>query len=169
MQNFVPANIRTFVGSTNAANLRVAIVASRFNSLISEPLLLGAVDALLRSGAQEEHLTIVRVSGAFEIPSAVAKLLAKVKVDAVITLGCLIRGDTDHYELIAKEVSKGIATLSVSASVPVVFGVLTTDTLEQAMQRAGGKAGNKGAEAALAAIEQANLFKAIEESSLHKA
>ena len=149
-------------GSLDATGLSFALVVSRFNGFITERLLDGATDCLLRSGAAHDDLTVFRAPGAFELPAAVARVLALGRHDAVITLGCLMRGDTLHFELIAGEVTRGLGLLARSATVPVVFGVLTTDTLEQAIDRAGAKAGNKGVEAAQAAIEQARLFRAIE-------
>jgi 6,7-dimethyl-8-ribityllumazine synthase len=140
---------------------RFAIVASRFNDFIVARLVEGAVDAIVRHGGSREAITIVRVPGAWEIPLAVKHVLAKTKPDAVIALGSLIRGATAHYECIVAEVTKGLGALSMDTGVPVAFGVLTTDTIEQAVERAGTKAGNKGAEAALAAIEMVALARAL--------
>jgi 6,7-dimethyl-8-ribityllumazine synthase len=136
-------------------------VVSRFNDFISSKLVEGAVDALKRHGATEEQLLLVKVPGAFEIPLAAKKLAESGKVDAVICLGAVIRGSTPHFDYVAAEVSKGIAVVSLDTKVPVAFGVLTTDNLEQAIERAGTKSGNKGWDAALAAMEMVNLFKQL--------
>lgn len=157
----VLAKVQTIEGSLDAAGLRLAIVVSRFNSFITERLLEGAVDALVRSGARAEDITVVRCPGAFEIPMVVGQVLSAKSYDAVITLGCLIRGDTVHFDLIAAECSRGVSQMALAFEVPVTFGVLTTDTLEQAINRAGAKAGNKGAEAAMAAVEQVRLYREI--------
>ncbi len=149
-------------GTLDATGLRFAIVVSRFNNFVTDRLLDGALDMLVRSGARPEDITVVRVPGAFEIPSAVTQVLgSKRPVDAVITLGCLIKGDTIHFDLIAQEVTRALGQLALAFEVPISFGVLTTDTLEQAIHRAGAKAGNKGGEAAMAAVEQVRLFKAL--------
>lgn len=149
-------------GKLLAEGKRFALIVGRFNDFISEKLVSGALDALIRSGADNENIDIVKVPGAFEIPLA-AKKLAKKKYDAIICLGAVIRGATPHFDYVSAEVSKGIATVSLDAEVPVIFGVITTDTIEQAIERAGTKAGNKGWSAAIAAIEMANLMGAIEE------
>lgn len=149
-------------GKLVAEGLKFAIVVSRFNSFITERLLEGALDCLLRHGVKEEDVDIVKVPGAFEIP-LVAKKLAQKDYDAVIALGAVIRGETPHFDYVAAEVSKGIASASLETGKPIAFGVLTTDTVEQAIDRAGTKAGNKGWEAALSAIEMANLLKKVEE------
>jgi 6,7-dimethyl-8-ribityllumazine synthase len=141
--------------------LRFGIVVSRFNEFITERLLRSAYDGLVRSGAKEHHIGIVRAPGAFEIPSAARTLAQTKKYDAIICLGCLLRGDTAHYDVIVNEVTRGIGQSAQETGVPHAFGVLTCDTLEQAIDRAGLKMGNKGFEAALAAIEMANLKKAI--------
>ena len=148
-------------GRLDARELKVGIVVSRFNSFIGERLVEGALDALLRHGAEREHLVVVRVPGAFEIPLAAQKMAATGRYDALICLGAVIRGATPHFDYVSAEVSNGIATVSLAAGIPVTFGVLTTDTLEQAIERAGSKAGNKGFDAAMAAIEMANLYKSI--------
>jgi 6,7-dimethyl-8-ribityllumazine synthase len=148
-------------GNLLAQGKRFALVVGRFNDFISEKLLSGALDALTRSGADTEAIDIVKVPGAFEIPLA-AKKLAKQKYDAIICLGAVIRGSTPHFDYVSAEVSKGIATVSLDAEIPVIFGVITTDTIEQAIERAGTKAGNKGWSAAIAAIEMANLMASIE-------
>jgi 6,7-dimethyl-8-ribityllumazine synthase len=154
-------------GNLNAAGKRFGIAVARFNAFITERLLLSACDALERSGAQHNRIDIVRVPGAFEIPLAARTLAETKKYDAIICLGCLIRGDTAHYDVIVNEVTRGIGQSAQETGVPHAFGVLTCENLEQAIDRAGLKMGNKGFEAALAAIEMANLKKAvIDRSSL---
>jgi 6,7-dimethyl-8-ribityllumazine synthase len=143
---------------------RFAIVAARFNSFIVERLVEGALDALKRHGAEVENISIVRVPGAWEIPFACARLANSDKLDAVIALGAVIRGSTPHFDYVSGEVSKGVAQVALSSGTPVSFGVLTTDTIEQAIERAGTKAGNKGFDAALAAIELVSLGHALEEA-----
>lgn len=150
-----------FEGTLEAKGLKFGIIVSRFNSFISERLLEGAVDALVRHGGDDSNIHVARVPGAFEIPLAARKLADSGKYDAVICLGAVIRGSTPHFDYVASEVSKGVASVSLESGVPVAFGVLTTDTIEQAVERAGTKAGNKGFEAAVTAIETANLFKAL--------
>jgi 6,7-dimethyl-8-ribityllumazine synthase len=152
--------VRFVEGELDAKGLRVGIVVSRFNAFITERLLEAAIDTLVRHGATPSDITVARVPGAWEIPQAAARLVERDDIDAVITLGCLMRGDTIHFDLIAGEVTKGLGALA-RGTTPVVFGVLTTDTLEQSIHRAGAKHGNKGAEAALAAIEQARLLRAL--------
>ncbi|MGB9618239.1 MAG: 6,7-dimethyl-8-ribityllumazine synthase [Desulfomonilaceae bacterium] len=146
-------------GVLNCQGMTAALVASRYNDFVVSRLIAGAVDALVRHGAREEDITVVRVPGAFEIPQAVAKIVKAAKYDMVIALGAVIRGSTPHFDYIAAETAKGVAQAALESPVPVAFGVLTTDTLEQAIERAGSKAGNKGAEAAMSAIEMANLFR----------
>jgi len=136
---------------------KFGIVVARFNSFISEKLLEGALDSLLRSGVAEADIEVVRVPGAFEIPLVTKKLAASQKYDALICLGAVIRGATPHFDVIVSEVSKGTAQVSLETGVPVLFGVLTTETIEQAIERSGTKAGNKGGEVAIAAIEMANI------------
>src|SRR5438045_2857651 len=148
-------------GKLDATGLRLAIVVSRFNAFITERLLQSACDGLLRAGARRRDIHIVRVPGAFEIPSAARTLAETKKYDAIICLGCLLRGDTAHYDVIVNEVTRGIGQSAQETGIPHAFGVLTCETLEQAIDRAGLKMGNKGFEAALAAIEMANLKKAI--------
>ncbi|MGQ9484412.1 MAG: 6,7-dimethyl-8-ribityllumazine synthase [Desulfosoma sp.] len=148
-------------GQLRSEGLSFGIVVSRFNDFICERLLGGALDALRRTGASEDRIDVYRVPGAYEIPLAAKKLADSGRFDAVICLGAVIRGATPHFDYVANEVAKGIATVSLETSVPVTFGVLTTDTLEQAIERAGSKAGNKGFEAAMAAVEMANLLKSI--------
>ena len=144
-------------GSLNAAGKHFAIVVSRFNAFITERLLLSACDGLLRSGASKRDIAVVRVPGAFEIPTAARTLAETKKYDAILCIGCLLRGDTAHYDVIVNEVTRGIGQSAQETGVPHAFGVLTCDTLEQAIDRAGLKMGNKGFEAALAAIEMCNL------------
>ncbi len=152
----------TFIeGNLNAKGLKFGIVVSRFNSFISERLLEGALDAIIRHGGSEAEISVARVPGAFEIPLAAQKLAESRKYDAVICLGAIIRGSTPHFDYVAAEVSKGVASVSLESGLPIAFGVLTTDTIEQAVARAGTKAGKKGFEAAVTAIETANLLKAL--------
>jgi 6,7-dimethyl-8-ribityllumazine synthase len=153
---------RFIEGKLDATGLKCAIIVGRFNSFISERLLEGAVDALVRHGASDGEITVARVPGAFEIPLAAQKLAATGKYDAVICLGAVIRGATPHFDYVAAEVSKGIAQVSLKTGVPIAFGVLTTDTIEQAVERAGTKAGNKGFDAAMTVIETVNLLKGID-------
>jgi len=148
-------------GKLDATGLRFGIVASRFNEFITERLLRSAYDGLTRCGAAEKAITIVRVPGSFEIPSAARALAETKKYDAIICLGCLLRGDTAHYDVIVNEVARGIGQSAQETGIPHAFGVLTCETLQQAIDRAGLKMGNKGFEAALAAVEMANLKKAV--------
>ncbi|HXV20017.1 MAG TPA: 6,7-dimethyl-8-ribityllumazine synthase [Desulfuromonadales bacterium] len=148
-------------GKLDARGFRFGIVVSRFNSFISDRLVDGAMDALVRHGAEAESVQIVRVPGAYEIPMTAKKMVATARYDAVICLGAVIRGATPHFDYVSAEVSKGIAAVSLDSGVPVTFGVLTTDNIEQAIERAGSKAGNKGFDAAVSAIEMVNLFKAL--------
>lgn len=148
-------------GKLDATGLSFGIVVGRFNSFIGERLLEGALDALRRHGAAEEKIDVLRVPGAFEIPLAAKKMAARNRYDAVICLGAVIRGSTPHFDYVAGEVSKGVALVSLDSGIPVIFGVLTTDTIEQAVERAGTKAGNKGFDAAVTAIETVNAFKEI--------
>lgn len=148
-------------GTLSAAGMRFAIVASRFNSLIVEPLVAGAIDAIVRTGGTSDGVTIVRCPGAWELPQVVKQVLARGQVDAVIALGAVIRGSTPHFDYVAGEASRGIGSAAGAGDIPVTFGVLTTDTIEQALERAGTKAGNKGFDAAMAAIELANLFRQL--------
>ena len=152
--------MKVIEGNIAAPEARVAIVVARFNSFINENLVDGALDVLKRQGlVPDEQITLVRVPGAVEIPLAVKKLAKSGKVDAIVALCCVIRGDTYHFELVANENSKGMAQVMLEYEIPVAFGVLTTDNVEQAIQRAGTKAGNKGAEAALSALEMINVLK----------
>lgn len=151
----------THEGMMTASGLRFAVVLSRFNSLIGDRLLEGALDTLHRHGAGEDDITLVRVPGAFEIPLATSELAKTGTFDAVICLGAVIRGATAHFDYVAGPLASGLASIAVQTGVPVLFGVLTTDTIEQALERAGTKAGNKGADVASAAIEMANLLRKI--------
>ena len=149
-------------GQLNATGLKFGVIVSSFNSFISEHLLEGALDTLRRHGAEEDSITIVRVPGAFEIPIAAQRLASQDGgFDAIICLGAVIRGATAHFEYVSAEVTKGIAAVSLDKDLPVAFGILTTDSIEQAIERAGTKAGNKGADAAATAIEMADLFRAL--------
>ncbi|MGD6967173.1 6,7-dimethyl-8-ribityllumazine synthase [Rossellomorea vietnamensis] len=150
-----------YEGNLVGSGLKVAIVVARFNEFITSKLLGGAEDALKRHGIDEADITVTWVPGAFEIPVIAKKLAASKKYDAVITLGTVIRGATAHFEYVSGEVAKGVANVGLQEEVPVIFGVLTTDTIEQAIERAGTKAGNKGWEAAVSAIEMANLIRQI--------
>jgi len=152
---------QTFEGALRAEGLRFAIVASRFNDFVTNRLLAGALDALERLGAEEKNVFVYKVPGSFELAPVAKRLAESGKWDAVICLGTLIKGETPHFELIAAETAKGIATVSLETGVPVVFGVITADTLEQAIDRAGAKGGNKGFEAALTATELANLQRVL--------
>ncbi len=152
---------KTFQGNLSGVGKRFAIVVSRFNEFITERLLRSALDGLLRCGTKAKDIEVVRVPGSFEIPSAARSLAETKKYDAIICLGCLLRGDTAHYDVIANEVTRGIGQSAQETGVPHAFGVLTCETLEQAIDRAGLKMGNKGLEAALAAVEMANLTKVV--------
>ncbi|MCK5763697.1 MAG: 6,7-dimethyl-8-ribityllumazine synthase [Clostridiales bacterium] len=153
--------MKTYEGNLIAKGLKFAIVIARFNEFIGSKLLSGAIDALVRHGAEEEEIEIIWVPGAFEIPLVAKKLTKSKDYDAIICLGAVIRGATTHFDQVSNEVTKGIASVSLETEVPVIFGVLTTDTIEQAIERAGTKAGNKGVDAAITAIEMANLLKEI--------
>jgi 6,7-dimethyl-8-ribityllumazine synthase len=153
---------RIIEGGLEAKDVRTALVVSKFNGFITEKLLEGALDALVGKGARTEDQTVVRVPGSFEIPAVARRLAQSRNFDAVICLGCVIRGGTDHYLYVAGEAARGIAQAAFEGPVPVIFGVLTVDTIEQATERAAGKKGNKGAEAALAAIEMINLSKMLD-------
>jgi len=146
-------------GKLEAKGINFAIVVGRFNSLITEKLLEGAVDCIVRNGGSKENITVVRVPGSFEIPLTAKKLAKTGKFDAIICLGAVIRGATPHFEYVASEVTKGIAQVSLEMEIPVSYGILTTDTIEQAIERAGTKMGNKGFDAALTAIEMVNVLK----------
>lgn len=154
--------MRTIEGDTQARDLRFAIVASRFNEFIVASLIRGAVDVLERHGAKRDQVELVRVPGAFELPVVIRKLIAQKRFDAIIALGAVIRGETPHFQYVAGECARGIAQLTLESGVPIAFGVLTTDTIEQAMERAGTKSDNKGAEAAVTALEMANLLRHLD-------
>jgi len=154
-------SLKTFEGNLDAKGLRFAIVVSRFNSFITERLISGALDALHRSGASDDNIELVRVPGSWEMPVTVSALLEQERHDALICLGAVIRGETPHFDYVAGEAAKGLAQASLASGVPVAFGVLTTNTLDQAIDRAGAKGGNKGFEAAMTAIEMANLLREL--------
>jgi len=158
----VGEDIRTVEGTLDATGLRVGIVAARFNDFIVERLLSGAVDALTKHGASAADIEIVRVPGAFEMPLAVKKLAASRRYDALVALGCVIRGATPHFDYVAGEASRGIGQAGLAHDIPVGFGLLTVDTIEQAIERAGTKAGNKGTDAAMSAVEMATLLRQLE-------
>ncbi|MDY0133325.1 MAG: 6,7-dimethyl-8-ribityllumazine synthase [Desulforegulaceae bacterium] len=145
----------------DASGKKYAIIVARFNDFITDRLTGGAIDALIRHGAEDNDIEIIKVPGAFEIPLIAKRAAAKEKYDAIICLGAVIRGATPHFEYVSSEAAKGIAMVSLETGIPVVFGILTTDTIEQAIERAGSKAGNKGVEAAMSAIEMANLIKEL--------
>ena len=147
-----------------AEGKKFALIASRFNDFITDKLVSGAVDALLRSGARDEDIDIVKVPGAFEIPLLAKKMAAKTRYDAIICLGAVIRGATPHFDYVSAEVSKGVAMVGLEADIPVIFGIITTDSIEQAIERAGTKAGNKGWSAAMTAIEMANLTDVVQQA-----
>ena len=153
--------MKTFEGQLVAGNEKFCIIISRFNDFIGSKLLSGAIDELKRHGVAEENIDVVKVPGAFEIPLAAMKFAKTQKYNAIITLGAIIRGATAHFDYVSAELSKGIAQVSLQTAVPVIFGVLTTENIEQAIERAGTKAGNKGSDAAKAAIEMANLLKLV--------
>ena len=153
-----------YEGKISAEGKKFALVVSRFNDFISNKLLTGAIDALSRHGARDEDIDIVKVPGSFEIPLIAKKMGEKEKYHAIICLGAVIRGSTPHFEYISSEVAKGIAAVGLESGIPVIFGVVTTDTLEQAIERAGTKAGNKGWAAAVAAMEMANLVESVEKA-----
>ena len=156
---------RIIEGQLSAAGLRFAIVVSRFNSFITERLLAGATDALLRHGADPDTLDIIKVPGSWEVPLAAGELARQHRHDAIICLSAVIRGETPHFDYVAAEAAKGIAHVAAETGVPVAFGVLTTNTLEQAIDRAGAKGGNKGADAAMTAIEMANLLRQLRQTT----
>jgi 6,7-dimethyl-8-ribityllumazine synthase len=149
-------------GELTARDLRIGIVVTRFNEFVVEPLLRGALDALRRHGASDKQIEIVRVPGAFDMPIVVRKLALSKRYEVLVALGAVIRGQTPHFDYVAGECASGLARIALESGVPVGFGVLTTDTMEQAVDRAGGKAGNKGADAALAALETANLLRRLD-------
>lgn len=153
---------KTYEGTLVATGLEIAIVAGRFNATIVDSLVAGAVDAVVRSGGDKDAISIYRTPGAFEIPQVLRKVLAKGGCDAVVCLGAVIRGATPHFEYVAGAVARGVSQIAQESSVPVTFGVLTTDTIEQAIERSGTKAGNKGFDAAMAAVEMANLLRSMD-------
>ncbi len=153
--------MKKYEGELQAEGLRFAIIVSRFNDFITNKLLDGAIDALLRHGSKEQSMDIIKVPGSFEIPLTAKKIAGKKSYDAIICLGTIIRGATPHFAYIASEVTKGIASVSIETGIPIAFGVITADTIEQAIERAGTKSGNKGWDAALAAIEMAQLLKKL--------
>lgn len=155
-------NVRTVNGDLVARDLRFAIVAARFNDLIVDSLIRGAVDALARHGAAEKQIDLIRVPGAFDLPFVVRRVAASKRYDAIVALGAVIRGATPHFEYVSGQCAAGLARAAEESGVPVAFGVLTTDTIEQAIERSGTKAGNKGADAALAALELANLLRRLD-------
>ena len=148
-------------GMLTAKGLKIGIVAARFNAFIVERLVDGALDAIVRTGGSADDVTVVRCPGAFEIPQVARKLVEAGTVDAVICLGCVIRGATPHFDYVAGEAAKGVGQLAMTAKVPVVFGILTTDSIEQAIERAGTKAGNKGFDAAVTAVEMVSVFRQV--------
>jgi 6,7-dimethyl-8-ribityllumazine synthase len=152
-----------YEGNLIGTDLKIGIVVSRFNSFITTKLLDGALDALKRHGVDEDDVDICWTPGSFEIPTTAKRLAEKERYDAVICIGAVIRGATPHFDFVANESAKGIAQVSLNTGIPVIYGVITTDTIEQAIERAGTKAGNKGAEAAITAIEMANLYQQIDE------
>jgi 6,7-dimethyl-8-ribityllumazine synthase len=153
---------KVYEGSLVASNIKVGVICARFNEFITSKLLGGAMDGLLRHGVKEEDIKVAWVPGAYEIPLIASKMAKSGKYDAVICLGAVIRGSTSHYDLVCNEVAKGIAQVSLASDVPVLFGVVTTDTIEQAIERAGTKAGNKGYDCALSAVEMVNLIREID-------
>ncbi len=157
--------MKTFEGKLVSGQIKVGIVAARFNEFITSKLLSGAVDTLLRHDVREEDIQVAWVPGAFEIPLVASKMAQSGRYDAVICLGAVIRGSTSHYDYVCSEVSKGIATVSLQSGIPVLFGVLTTENIEQAIERAGSKAGNKGSECASGAIEMVNLIRTLEKEA----
>lgn len=152
---------KVFQGKLSGAGLRIGIVCGRFNALIVEPMVKGAIDAVVRTGGREEDVSVFWCPGSFEIPQLLRQVVRRGDLDAVVCIGAVIRGATPHFEYVAGEVAKGVAQVAAESSMPITFGVLTTDTIEQALERCGTKAGNKGFDAAMAAIEMANLFREI--------
>ncbi len=153
---------KTIEGELLVRDLRFAILAARFNDFVVEPLVRGALDALKRHGATEKQIEIVRIPGAFDMPIVARKLALSRRYEALIALGAVIRGQTPHFDYVAGECASGLARIALESGIPIAFGVLTTDTVEQAIDRAGGKAGNKGADAALTALEMANLMRRLD-------
>ncbi|GMR07683.1 MAG: 6,7-dimethyl-8-ribityllumazine synthase [Gammaproteobacteria bacterium] len=155
------SKIKTIEGDLTVKGIRFGIVAGRFNSFIVEPLVSGAIDTLLRHGAAESEVELVNVPGAYEIPLVAQRMAASKRYDAIIALGAVIRGSTPHFDYVAGECAKGVSNVGMKYDLPVIFGVLTTDTIEQAIERAGTKAGNKGVDAAISAIEMVNLLRKL--------
>lgn len=151
--------MNVFEGKLNGEGLKIGIVASRFNEFITSKLISGAKDCLIRHGVKDEDITLAWVPGAYELPLIAKKMVMNMTYDAVICVGAIIRGSTSHYDMVCNETSKGIAQVSLNSGIPVLFGVLTTDTIEQAIERAGTKAGNKGYDAAMSALEMSNLMR----------
>jgi 6,7-dimethyl-8-ribityllumazine synthase len=154
-------NIRTLQGDLLARDLRIAIIAARFNDAIVDNLIRGAVDTLVRHGASEKQIEIIRVPGAYDLPFIARRVAMAKRADAIVALGCVIRGATPHFDYVAGQCASGLARAADDSGIPIAFGVLTTETIEQAVERAGTKAGNKGADAALVALEMANLLRRI--------
>lgn len=157
------SHIKSIDGDFNAGDAKFCILAGRFNSFIVERLVEGAVDALVRHGTSRDNIEIIRVPGAYEMPISAQRIAQTGRFDSIIALGAVIRGSTPHFDYVAGECSKGLAQVGLAADLPIIFGVLTTDTIEQAVERAGTKAGNKGAEAAVAAIEMISLFNKLKD------
>ena len=157
------SHIKSIDGDFNAGDAKFCILAARFNSFIVERLVEGAVDALVRHGTSRDDIEIIRVPGAYEMPISAQRIARTGRYDSIIALGAVIRGSTPHFDYVAGECSKGLAQVSLAADMPIIFGVLTTDTIEQAVERAGTKAGNKGAEAAVTAIEMVSLFNKLQD------
>ena len=156
------SNVTVVEGNFQATDAKFSIVVARFNSFVVESLLQGAIDTLVRHGVAEKDIEVIRVPGAYELPLAVKKVATVRKPDAIIALGAVIRGGTPHFDFVAGECSKGVASVSLETDIPIAFGVITTDTIEQAIERSGTKAGNKGAEAAMTVLEMVSLFRNIE-------
>lgn len=154
--------MKRFEGKLDASGAKFGVVVSRFNNFLTDKLLDGAVDCIIRHGGADENIAVAYVPGSFEIPYAAAKLARSGKYDAVVCLGALVRGDTPHFDFIAAEATKGIAKIALDTELPVIYGIITTDTLEQAIERSGTKAGNKGWQAAEAAIEMISLYRALQ-------
>lgn len=154
--------MKRYEGKLDAGGVRIGIVVSRFNNFLTDKLLEGAIDCIIRHGGDDENIAVAYVPGSFEIPYAAAKMARSGKYDAVVCLGALVRGDTPHFDFIAAEATKGVAKIALDTDLPVVYGIITTDTLEQAIERSGTKAGNKGWQAAEAAIEMISLYRALQ-------
>lgn len=161
MSSFLPHEIKVREGLGSAQGLRLAVVVSRFNSLVTDRLLDGALNALARAGASAADVEVIKVPGAWEMPVVVGQLARSGNVDAIVCLGCVVRGDTPHFDYVAGESAKGISSVATATGIPVANGILTTNTMEQALDRAGGKMGNKGGEAAHSAVEMAQLLRSL--------